>query len=81
MVNNIGKLTSSKSFNTNLGEATSNISSSDITLLTGALGKGLLVFDQAGTLAVVSDYISDSNFTIRTYAVSIDVNSILNLSY
>lgn len=81
MVNNIGKLTNSKNLNTNLGEATQNIVKADIQILTGEFGLGMLIFDQTGTLAVVSDYIDDNSFTIRTYALSIDIQTILTQSY
>lgn len=79
MVNNVGKTT--QVLSTNLGETNSFTSSENITILTGEIGKGLLLFDPAGTLGVISDYISESNFTVTTYALSIDIQSILNLSY
>lgn len=79
MVNNVGKTT--QVLSTNLGETNSFTSSESITILTGEIGKGLLLFDPAGTLGVISDYTSESNFTVTTYALSIDIQSILNLSY
>ena len=79
MVNNVGKTT--QVLSTNLGETNSFTSSESITILTGEIGKGLLLFDPAGTLGVISDYTRESNFTVTTYALSIDIQSILNLSY
>lgn len=79
MVNNVGKTT--QVLSTNLGETNSFTSSENITILTGEIGKGLLLFDPAGTLGVISDYTSESNFIVTTYALSIDIQSILNLSY
>lgn len=79
MVNNVGKTT--KTLNTNLGETTSFTSKDDITLLTGEIGTGLLVFDSVGTLGAVSLYTDENNFTVTTYALSIDIAKILSLSY
>ena len=79
MVNNVGKTT--QTLNTNLGETTPFTTSENITSLTGEIGKGLLLFDNAGTLGVISDYTNDTNFIVTTYALSIDIQTILNLSY
>lgn len=79
MVNNVGKTT--QILNTNLGETTPFTTSENITILTGEIGKGLLLFDNAGTLGVISDYTNDTNFIVTTYALSIDIQTILNLSY
>lgn len=79
MVNNIGKTT--QTLSTNLGEANSFTSEESITLLTGEIGKGLLLFDPEGTLGVISDYTDKTNFIVTTYALSINVQKILNLNY
>lgn len=79
MVNNVGKTT--QTLSTNLGEPTSFTSTETITLLTGEVGKGLLLFDPIGTLGVISDYTDETNFTVTTYALSIDIQTILSLSY
>lgn len=79
MVNNVGK--TEQALSTQLGGATQFTNSEDITILTGELGKGFLLFDSVGTLGVVTDYTDETNFTITTHALSIDINSILNLSY
>lgn len=79
MVNNIGKTT--QILKTNLGE-TIKLSSNDIELITGELGTGLLVFDENGTLGVISNFNSpEEEFSITTYALSLDIQKILNLSY
>ena len=79
MVNNVGKTT--QTLSTNLGDTNSFTSIESITLITGEVGKGLLLFDPDGTLGVVSDYTDETNFIVTTYALSIDINSILSLSY
>ena len=79
MVNNVGKTT--QTLSTNLGEPTSFTSTETITLLTGEVGKGLLLFDPIGTLGVISDYTDETDFTVTTYALSIDIQTILSLSY
>lgn len=79
MVNNVGKTTQSLSIQ--LGEATPFNSIESITLLTGEIGKGLLLFDPVGTLGVISDFTNETNFTVTTYALSININSILSESY
>ena len=79
MVNNVGK--TNKTLSTNLGEATTFTSKEDITLLTGELGAGLLVFDEAGTLGAISEFTDENNFVVTTYALSIDISTILNLNY
>lgn len=79
MVNNVGKTT--QILSTNLGETTSFTSNENITLLTGELGLGLLVFDLSGTLGVVSTFTNENNFIVTTLAISIDIQTILNMNY
>ena len=79
MVNNVGK--TAKTLSTNLGESTSFTSEDNITIMTGELGKGFLVFDPIGTLGVISSFTNEQNFMVTTYALSIDIPSILNLEY
>lgn len=79
MVNNVGKTT--QNLSTQLGEATSFTSTESITLLTGEIGKGLLLFDPVGTLGVISDFTNETDFKVTTYALSLDIQTILNLSY
>ena len=79
MVNNIGKTT--QTLSTNLGETTSFTSQDSITILTGELGIGFLMFDSAGTLGVISTFNSENDFIVITYALSIDISTILNLDY
>lgn len=80
MVNNVG--TYKNTLNTNLGTVITLTSDlyEDITILTGELGKGFLIFDSAGTLGVVTNF-SEDHLEITTYAISIDVEKILGLSY
>lgn len=79
MVNNIG--TTTKTLNKNLGETTANVYASDITILTGELELGSLVFDEDGTLGVISSFTSQNEFVVKTYALSIDIETILGGSY
>lgn len=79
MVNNVGKTT--QILSTNLGETTSFTSNENITLLTGELGLGLLVFDSSGTLGAISTFTDENNFIVTTLAVSIDIQTILNMNY
>lgn len=80
MVNNIAKTT--KVLNTNLGQTTSFTPSDNLTIMAGSIGEGLLIFDSAGTVGVVSTFTdAQSNFVVTTYALSINVPSILSLSY
>ena len=79
MVNNIGKTT--QTLNTDLGGTTSFTNKNDITLLTGELGTGLLVFDSTGTLGAISTFTDENDFIVTTYALSLDVSTILSLSY
>lgn len=78
-VNNIAKTT--KVLNKNLGGTTSFIEGDNLTIITGEVGMGLLIFDASGTIGVVTLYTSQDEFTVTTYALSIDVESILGLSY
>lgn len=79
MVNNVGKTT--QTLNTNLGGTTSFTNKNDITLLTGELGTGLLVFDSTGTLGAISTFTDENDFIVTTYALSLDISTILSLSY
>ena len=80
MVNNIGRTT--KTLNVNLGNTTSFTPSDNLTIITGTVGVGFLIFDSDGTLGVITTYTdSQSNFVVTTYALSIDVQTILGLSY
>lgn len=81
MVNNVG-ITTNKTLNSTLGGVTTPaLTSADITMKSGELGVGCLVFDSKGTLAVITRYVDDTDFTLTTYAVSIDIETILELSY
>lgn len=81
MVNNIGK-TISKTLNTTLGGVTTPaLVSTDIEMKTGTLGNGCLIFDNAGTIGIVSGYVDQNNFVTTTYALSIDIQTILSASY
>jgi hypothetical protein len=80
MVNNIGKTT--KLLNTTLGGTMLFTPNDNLTIITGELGVGFLVFDSSGILGVVTEYIdNESNFIITTHAKSIDVQAILSLNY
>ena len=79
MVNNVGKTT--QTLSTNLGGTTSVTNKEDITLLAGELGTGLLVFDSTGTLGAISTFTSENDFIVTTYALSLDIPTILGLSY
>lgn len=79
MVNNVGKTT--QILSTNLGETATFSSTEPITILTGEIGKGFLVFDSAGTLGVISEYENETNFSVTTFAMSIDIQTILSEKY
>ena len=79
MVNNVGKTT--RILNTNLGSTNTFESNSSITIIAGELGLGCLLFDEEGTLGVISNYTSNTNFIVTTYALSIDIPTILSISY
>lgn len=79
MVNNVGKTT--QTLSTNLGGTTSFTNKEDITLLAGELGTGLLVFDSTGTLGAISTFTSENDFIVTTYALSLDIPTILGLNY
>jgi len=82
MVNNIGMLKNNKTLNPTLGGVTTPaLISTDIDIKTGELGTGCLLFDNSGTIGVISNYVNENDFTVTTYALSIDINSILSLSY
>lgn len=80
MVNNVGKTT--KTLNTSLGVETTFTTSDNMTVLAGVLGVGCLIFDNSGTVGVISEYTDNvSNYKVKTLAISIDVASILGDSY
>lgn len=81
MVNNIG-ITIEKLLNSKLGGVTTPaLVSTDIEMKSGTLGNGCLIFDANGTIGIVSDYEDENTFVVKTYAVSIDLQKILSLSY
>lgn len=79
MVNNVGKTT--HELNTNLGETTQFTSSDDIIVIAGEIGRGFLIFDSIGTVGVVSNFTDETDFSVTTHALSIDINNILSLEY
>lgn len=79
MVNNVG--TTTQTLSIELGRTTQFTTSDDITVITGTIGKGFLVFDSAGTLGVITTYTSETDFIVTTHALSIDINAILSLEY
>lgn len=79
MVNNVGKTT--QHLNTDLGTSTQFSSKDDITIFSGELGNGFLLFDPDGTLGVISSFTDENDFMVTTYALSIDIQKILNESY
>lgn len=68
MVNNVG--TTSKVLNTEIGAIASDILNEDITIISGELGLGFLLFDSEGTIGVMTEFADVNNFTITTYATS-----------
>lgn len=79
MVNNVGKTT--RELNTNLGETTQFTSSDDVIVIAGEIGRGFLIFDSIGTVGVVSNFTDETDFSVTTHALSIDINNILSLEY
>lgn len=79
MVNNVG--TTIDTLSIELGRTTEFHTSDNITVIAGTIGKGFLLFDLSGTLGVITEYTDDTNFIVTTYALSMDIESILNLSY
>lgn len=79
MVNNIGRTT--QILTTTLGATNLFSSNENITLITGELDLGCLLFDTAGTLGVITTFTSINNFVVTTYALSINIPTILSLSY
>lgn len=79
MVNNVG--TTTQTLSIELGRTTQFTTSDDITVITGTIGQGFLMFDPAGTLGVITTYTSETDFVVTTHALSIDINSILSLEY
>lgn len=76
MVNNIG--VTEKILLTTIGIPTSGILSEDITIISGELGVGFLLFDPAGTIGVITNFTDESTFTVVTYATSDTVQSVLS---
>lgn len=79
MVNNVGKTT--RELNTNLGGTTQFTSSNNIIVIAGEIGRGFLIFDSIGTVGVVSNFTDETDFSVTTHALSIDINNILSLEY
>ena len=79
MVNNVGKTT--QVLSTQIGGQVVFSSIENVIVISGELGLGFLLFDSAGTLGVITSYTSNTDFTVRTYALSIDISTILSLSY
>lgn len=79
MVNNVG--TTTQTLSIELGRTTQFTTSDDITVITGTIGQGFLVFDSSGTLGVITTYTDENDFMVTTHALSIDINTILGLSY
>lgn len=79
MVNHIGKTT--ETLSTNLGETKVFTSTNSITIIAGEIGRGMLLFDPVGTLGVISSYTNPTEFAVTTCAISIDIQTILSLSY
>lgn len=79
MVNNIGKTT--QTLSTELGRTTEFTTSNNITIISGTIGKGFLIFDPVGTVGVISEFTDENTFKVATHALSIDISSILNLTY
>lgn len=68
MVNNVG--VTEKTLNTTIGTETSDILNEDITIISGELGLGFLLFDSAGTIGVITNFVDTTNFTVTTHATS-----------
>lgn len=49
--------------------------------ITGELGIGCLLFDSSGTIGVITSFTDENNFDVTTYAVSINIPTILGLAY
>lgn len=79
MVNNVGKTT--QVLSTELGRTTEFTENDSITIISGALGLGFLLFDSAGTVGVISEFTDETNFMVTTQALSIDISAILSLNY
>lgn len=79
MVNNVGRTT--QTLDTHLGTTNQFSSKDDITIFSGELGTGFLLFDSYGTLGVISSFTDENNFIVTTYALSIDIQKILSESY
>lgn len=79
MVNHIGKTT--KVLSTSLGDMNSFTSTDSITIIAGEVGLGMLLFDPVGTLGVISSYTNSTEFIVTTYALSIDIQTILSAEY
>lgn len=79
MVNNIGKTT--QKLSVELGRTTEFTSSEDINIIAGEIGVGFLLFDSDGTIGVISEIKEDHTLVVTTYALSIDIETILSLTY
>lgn len=79
MVNHVGKTT--EILSTNLGDTNSFTSTNSIIIIAGEIGLGMLLFDPVGTLGVISSYTNSTEFIVTTYALSIDIQTILSAEY
>ena len=79
MVNNICKTT--KTLATELGRTTSFEVGDNKQCITGELSQGCLIFDTTGTIGIVSSFTDEDDFIVTTYALSIDITTILGRSY
>ena len=79
MVNNIG--TTDLIFDTFLGATKDWVSPDNITLISGIIGKGCIIIDNKGTLAIITKYVDDNNFTSTVKAISINLQELLTDSY
>lgn len=79
MVNNIGKTT--QKLSVELGRTTEFESSEDINIIAGEIGVGFLLFDPDGTIGVISEIKEETTLVVTTYALSIDIETILSLTY
>ena len=79
MVNSVAR--TGKILNTNLGGTTSFSEGDTVIILAGEISRGLLLFDPAGTLGVISSLSDQSTFSVTTCALSVDINSILGESF
>ena len=76
MVNNIGY--TEKTLVTTIGLTTTDILSEDITIISGEIGLGFLLFDLSGTIAVITAYENSNSFTLTTYATSYTIQAAIS---